>query len=212
MLPTQPKPLSLPPPRGSITPSTPLRGSLDERALIEAMPASHLVKGMFFSRLVDDLEGDWAKVSSELRAPPALGRYIPFSDYPNADHLLLAFRSAKKRYPTLDLSEGLRRVAREHVKTFLGSTLGRISSAMIGDVGGALAALPSLYARVIMGPRYGYEPRREGCAVLTLQGGYGPWENVIGQVEGIVLHYGGQPTIVCATRGDDVKELEIRWR
>lgn len=206
-----PKPFSYPPPKGVVTPAAVLRGALDERQAIATMPASHTLKGMFFTRLVSDLAEDWAGVASELRAPPSLGRYIPFSDYPNADHLLLSFRCARRRFPGLDVPEGLRRLAREHVTTFLESTFGRISAAMIGDVPGALAALPSLYARILSGPRYAYAARAEREVELRLFNGHAPWENVIGQLEGVVLHYGGRPEIECRWEAEATRLFVVRW-
>lgn len=135
-----PKPFSYPPPKGVVTPAAVLRGALDERQAIATMPASHTLKGMFFTRLVSDLGEDWSSVASELRAPPSLGRYIPF-----------------------------------------------------------------------FGPRYAYAARAERQVELRLFNGHAPWENVIGQLEGVVLHYGGRPEIECRWEAEATRLFTVRW-
>lgn len=198
-------------PSGRISPSDLFLGDVDDRAIIQAFPKDQTLKGMFFGRFVDALASDWAAVALELAAPPALGRYIPFADYPNADHMLLAFRCARRRFPALGSRESIRRVAQEDMGTFLSSTLGRITSAMLSTPDAALAALPSVYQRVSKGPRYQFEAAGPQRAVLRLSDSYGPWEYVIGQLEGIMLHYGGKPTVVCAAELDGTRRFEVSW-
>lgn len=192
-------------------------GDVDDRAIIQAFPKDQSLKGMFFGRFVDELAGDWSAVVPSLVAPPALGRYLAFADYPNADHLLLAFRCAKRRFPTMGSRESIRRVAREDMATFLGSTLGRITAAMLNTPEGALAALPSVYQRVSRGPSYAFEPRGAGGAVLRLRDSHGPWEYIVGQIEGILGHYGAVPTLTCsvdldgANPGASVRRFDVSW-
>ncbi len=194
-------------------------GDVDERAIIQAFPKDQSLKGMFFGRFVDELAGDWKAVAPDLVAPPALGRYLAFADYPNADHLLLAFRCARRRFRDLGSRESIRRVAREDMATFLGSTLGRITAAMLNTPDGALAALPSVYQRVSRGPSYSFEPREQNAAVLRLRNSYGPWEYIVGQIEGILGHYEAKPIISCSVEADptdavgrsSVRRFDVSW-
>jgi uncharacterized protein (TIGR02265 family) len=203
--------ISLPPPSGTIQPVVPFEGDLDERAILAAFPREQSTKGMFFGRFVADLRGSWDRTARELVSPPLFGRYLPFSDYPLVDHLNLAFKSARKRFPGIGLREGIRRVARDDVKTFLGSVLGRISAAMLDEPGAALAAVPGVFERISSGPRYAVVRADARDVVLRLSDGHGPWEYVVGQLEGILLHYRAAPSLRCATEPGGVKRFEVRW-
>lgn len=186
-------------------------GDVDDRAIIQAFPKDQSLKGMFFGRFVDELADDWAGVVPDLVAPPALGRYLAFADYPNADHLLLAFLCARRRFPGVGSRESIRRVAREDMATFLGSTLGRITAAMLNTPEGALAALPSVYQRVSKGPSYTFEPRGKSGAVMRLRDSHGPWEYIVGQLEGILGHYGAEPSLTCSVELDGSKRFDVSW-
>ena len=158
---------------------------------------------MFYGRFVDELGGDWATVARDLLAPPALGRYLPFADYPNVDHFRLAVTCARRRFPALGSRESIRRVAREDMATFLRSTLGRITAAMLITPASALGALPSVYDRISKGLRYTSEPSGPRAARIKVRGSHGPWEYVVGQLEGILGHYETEPSIVCSLENDE---------
>jgi hypothetical protein len=48
----------------------PLTGTLELEAKAKAIPASYLVKGMFFRRLREAVGSDWDTVSRTLSEPP----------------------------------------------------------------------------------------------------------------------------------------------
>ncbi len=208
--PVEPRRATLSPPRGRITGSFRFSGDLDERLLLERFPPEQRVKGMFCARFAAELESDWRMVERELRAPPLLGRYLPFHDYPLVDHLLLALRCAQKRFGPLGQREAIRRIARRDMETFLSSTLGRITSALLRTPAETLAALPGVYERVARGPRYQCERRGERAASMRLEHSFGPWEYVVGQLEGVVGHYAVEPTIECFQEGT-ARRFDLSW-
>jgi uncharacterized protein (TIGR02265 family) len=199
------------PPSGEITESVAFRGDVDVKIILSAIPKDQRLKGMFFGRFVADLGADWEAVAKRLVAPPKLGKYVPFFDYPLVDHADLSFTCARRRFPGISLREAVRRLARDDMKTFLGSTFGRVTAAIATTPEQALLAVPDAYRRVVVGPRYTAEARGPRRVTLELVDAFGLWEYQVGQLEGIVRHYGEVPRVRCSKSASGARVYDVEW-
>jgi uncharacterized protein (TIGR02265 family) len=200
----------LPAPTAALTPTTALAED-DAASMLDGFRPAHMVKGMFCSRLVSELGSTFAAMSSELTAPPRLGRYLPFTDYPMLDQARLAFAVARKRSPRAPLGEAVRRLARDDISVFLTSTLGKITVAVVDDPRSALLAVPTAYKHTVRGCRFEAEPSGERGVRLTAFDLPGAWGYQIGQLEGIVMHWRATPTIRCADLGSGRRRFDVTW-
>ncbi len=188
-----------------------LAGDIDTSTALSVFPREHTLKGMFFSRFVKELGAEWPRIERRLIAPPRLGTYLPFADYPLVDHADIALVVARKRAPGLPHREALRRLARQDIGTFLDSTIGRVTAAVVSSPRAALLALPDAYKRVVTGPTLRASALADDRIRLSFVSAFGLWEYQIGQIEGIVRHYGGQPRTRCSLEADGVRAYDVSW-
>ena len=169
----------------------PLLGHVDAEERFMRFPASHLMKGMFFSRMIA-LGGPeaYAQIEPRMTKRPQLGRYLPFSDYPQVDFSRLAHHVAITRYPGTDVVEAMRRLAREDVRTFAKSVIGSVMLALVGsDLKAALLKLPDMYAASLKGGVVRATERATNVIELAYSDFYG-WLDCypIGHIEGLAAH------------------------
>jgi uncharacterized protein (TIGR02265 family) len=134
-----------------VTSETALGGSVDPEERFGRFPADFALKGMFFSRLIELGEVHMTGARSRLVGPPRLGRYLPFSDYPQVDYSRLCHAVAVGRFAKLPVREAMRRLARLDYETFAESTLGRVSLAFTADADAAVLSLPRSFSAVLRG-------------------------------------------------------------
>jgi uncharacterized protein (TIGR02265 family) len=174
----------------------PISGVFDVEATARVFTRAHLVKGMFFNRLLAILGASFGDLVPSLQAPPRLGKYLPFSDYPQGDYLRVASAVALRAYPAWPLREGIRRLSRDDFKVFADSTLGRVLLAVVGDVHAALLNVPSMYMKVASADwKITGEEIDKGAVRITFAPVLGPWEFQLGQLEGVVLAFGKRPSV-----------------
>jgi len=184
--------------RRRVTRGTALAGAVDAEARFERFPSYFTAKGMFFARMVElGGEATWRAVEPRLSKRPALGRYLPFSDYPQEDFSRLAHAVAVHKEPRVEVLEAMRRLGRVDISTFAKSSLGSVVFALVaGDVRSALLKLPDMYRMSLKGGAV--TAREDDAGVITLQfeDWYG-WLDCypVGQIEGLVAHYGRDCTI-----------------
>jgi hypothetical protein len=166
-----------------------LSGDYDEEEDARSMPKGFRVKGMFFSRLVEELGGGFANVRTRLSDPPR-DAYVAFRDYPSSDYTRVMAAAARRRYPDVGLREASRRLARDDMHVFGASTLGRVVLSVVGDARGALLKTPFVFEKLAPGEwrvdAHDVDARTVRIEFVPL---YGRWEYTLGQLEGIVLHY-----------------------
>lgn len=98
---------------------------IDVPARIRATPPEATVKGMF-------IEAPIAVAQRRSGQRPGRREYIPFKDYPVAEHNQVLVACAMAGYPDVPLREGLRRLGRDALRTFLESLAGRVVFAAAG--------------------------------------------------------------------------------
>lgn len=171
----------------------PLVGHVDAEERFERFPSGHLMKGMFFNRMVA-LGGAraYADVESRLVKRPQLGRYLPFSDYPQVDFSRLAHQVAITKFPGLDVVESMRRLARFDIQTFADSAVGSVMLALVGrDPCAGLLKLPEMYRASLKGGEVVAKALAPDVIELSYRDFYG-WLDCypIGHIEGLVAHCG----------------------
>ena len=172
-----------------------LSGDVDAEALARAIPKTNVVKGMFFTRHVSQLGAGFANVIPLLDAPPRFGKYVPFSDYLQSDYMRVMAAVARKSYARVGLREGMRRLGRDDFNVFGESTFGRVILAIVGDAKAALLKTPGIYMKMAPGDwTVTGEEIEESLVRIEFCPTYGSWEYQLGQLEGVVLKYGVEPT------------------
>jgi uncharacterized protein (TIGR02265 family) len=193
-----------------LTPAQYLRGTLDGEATARNIPSSFLVKGMFFARVVSQLGDGYANVVPQLAAPPRLGRYVPFSDYPQADYVRLSVAAAAKLYPNVPLREGLRRLGRDDFGVLATSTIGKVTLAAVGDARSVLLKAAYIYESLSRGWKVTGEALDASTVRITFAPVYGTWEYTLGQLEGVVLNFGGTPTTTVNELPGRTVQFDVR--
>ena len=180
----------------------PLVGDVDPAERFERFPAGFTMKGMFFSRLLElepatDGPRLLDRMSIELAVRPTLGRYLPFSDYPQVDYSRLAWQIATAREPAVDGVEAMRRLARLDVATFAASRLGTVVFALVGDDPvQALLKLPDMYRMSLRGGAVTARLTSPDVVELAYVDFYG-WLDCypIGHIEALCQHFGRRAQI-----------------
>jgi uncharacterized protein (TIGR02265 family) len=179
----------------TVSSSQSLSGDVDAESIARQIPKTNLVKGMFFARHVSMLGAEFANVTQSLEAPPRFGKYVPFSDYPQSDYMRVMSAVARKSYARLGLREGMRRLGRDDFNVFGESTFGRVILAVVGDAKAALLKTPGIYMKMAPGDWIATGEEIDDTTVrIEFCPTYGSWEYQLGQLEGVVMKYGVQPT------------------
>lgn len=190
----------------------PLVGDYDFEANAKEVPESYVVKGMFFLRLAERVGKDWDRIASTLDRPPRRGRYVAFSDYPQADYERLSVFVARKLHPQSGLREAVRRLARDDFDIFAASTFGRVVLTVVGDARSALHKVPYVYSKVAPGH---VSVRAEDLDAHTVRiefdPNYGSWEYQLGQLEGIVVAFGGRPSVRIHELPDRLLRFDVTY-
>lgn len=195
-----------------VVPSTQLTGTLDVEATARRIPRTYVLKGMFFSGLVSSLGAEFEALASKLDAPPRLGRYVPFSDYPQSDYLRVSARVAQKTYPNLSIREALRRLGRRDYDVFAGSTFGKIMLSVVGDAQAALHKVPMVYTKVAPGDwTVTSEQIHPRTVRLEFAPSYGSWEYQLGQLEGVVMNFRASPSIIVSEIPDHKLRFDVSY-
>ncbi len=195
----------------TLTPTAVLQGTIDIEATARNIPPTYQVKGMFFSRVLGQLGSGFADVEARLQAPPRLGKYVPFSDYPQADYVRVTGAAAHKIYPGVGLREGLRHLGRDDFAVFAESTFGKVILAAVGDARSALLKTPFIYEKMAPG---GWSVTGQELDAQTIRLSFGPvygsWEYQLGQLEGVVLNFGATPVTTVSELPGRVIQFDVK--
>lgn len=197
--------------RYRLTLSTPLDSAPDPEARFQRFPSSYTIKGMFFSRPIEILGADYNALLPQLKRPQSGGRYLAFRDYPQEDYSRISHAAATRRWPHVSVAEAMRQLARDDIRIFGASRLGRVVLAMTGDVTSSLLKLPEMYGMSLKGGEVTAETVQEGVK-LEFRDFLG-WVDCypVGTVEGLVLHYGQEPEVEIECSGEGDATYLVRW-
>ena len=189
----------------------PLVGDVELEACLRAIPAEFMVKGMFFARYVNALEGAWERMASSLDAPARHGRYHAFESYPMRDYMRLFDRVARDRFPG-STREAYRLMSRGEIEVFSESTLGKVAFSLVSDPAASLVRYPDLLAAVTRGPSVAAHKRDAKHVTMIFDRVFGTPEQVIGLIEGLVMMFEEEPVIdVAVGEGLARMTLDVRW-
>lgn len=191
----------------------PLRGDVDIAGLIDKCPLEHAIKGLFVAPLVSRCGTQWREVEATLEAPPRLGRFVPFSDYPLRDYLRIMDAAARKSFPDVSGREAHRRISRSVFETFVDSTFGKVTAPLLGDPMTALSHYCRIYSTMMRGSTAVLAPAGPGadCACLQFRSYYSTVEAVVGVPEGVLMAVGVEPTVRVEVLGKGAIDAEVRW-
>ncbi len=196
-------------PGGTNLPS--LRGDVDIPRLLRTIPATHAIKGVFVAPNAATVGADWPRVTATLRSPPRGGKYVAFTDYPLADHVLLSDLAARKLYPGKPTCEAHRLLARGTMDTFTQTTLGRIALAFTSGPTALLNKYGEVFNRLVTGPKAFVRSVDDVSAEVEYSGYYSLREAIYGVLEGIVLACDLTPTVTIEARGDGRYLAQVSW-
>lgn len=188
-----------------------MEGERDPEIVARETPANYRVKGMYFLRLREKVGHQWDTVAPMLDQPPEGGRYLAFKDYPQSDYTRLIAAAAARAYPRLPPREAIRRVARDDIRVFSKSTLGKVVLSVVGDARKALMTMASVYKKMASGD---WKIRATELSARDVRIEFvdlhGMWEYQLGQIEGVVTHYGAGCTVTVEELGPQHVRFDAR--
>lgn len=190
----------------------PLTVVVDPAERIAAVPRDHTVKGMFIADFVGHLGPKWPAAAAELVAPPRLGRYLPFSDYPRIDHTRLLYAVARARHPQATPVQGARLTTRRDAQVFMNSLVGKALLTPVTSAKGVLLSAPRAYQLVVRaGIVRGFDVGERHVRLEYRD--YAGWVEgaAIGLLEGLLSTYGARGTIEVEFLSDADANYDITW-
>lgn len=186
-------------------------GDVDPAAFLAATPESATCKGLYFHTMLDMM----AKLPKELRADITVERprYLPFLDYPLREHMRLSFAVVPRLFPGIPTRQAFREMGWKAYPDFAATMLGRVLFGVLGD---------DLERAFEAGPRAIAQSVKPGLAVVStlaerhvrmeyydIFGVLDPY--YIGVVEGMVRHYGFEPSVRIHTMDIANAVLDVKW-
>lgn len=191
---------------------TRLLGDVDVEAKVQALGNQHVLKGMFFTSVLQGLPaGEWEALAAQLVDPPRDGRYVAFRDYPQSDYLRISVAVAQHRFPGVGTREGLRQLSRRDFDVFAASRFGKVLLSLVRDARGALMKFPVVYDKVAGGD-YQMSAKELDPHTVRVEFARYPhtWAFQVGQLEATVLHYGTEPEILVRELSPEHVQLDVR--
>ena len=183
--------------RFTVTPLDTFTQPIDMAARVGKFPPTAMVKGLFFARL--------AAIVGE-------GSYVAWRDYPQAEYARLTGLAGAKAHPTQPPAEQLRRVARDDFATFAKEPVGAMALSFVRSPATLFQQLPRLYKLVLKGGNVAVRKKDDACVEVEFTDFFGQLDcYMIGQMEGMVRHYGVHPTIDAELKKYEHAVFTIRW-
>jgi uncharacterized protein (TIGR02265 family) len=181
---------------------------LDVNAEIEGLPKGATMKGLFMLPMVAEAQ------SRGVTLPAARDRYLPFSDYPLAEHARLLVESAHSFYPNLTTRRGLRKLGHAAVHAFRQATIGKVMWATVSSVDSALEAASKTYSIAVPSSHLSTLERSPGRAVVRLWGGAHCFldSNHVGTLEGVLRASQVEGSVAVRVESRFVADYLLTWR
>ena len=179
---------------------------VDLAAHIALAPAGGKVKGMFFRKVLDEVQ---RKGGPSIRERS----YFTFSDYPLADWLTLLRDAAAAAHPRDPIREGLRKLGRSMYPTFADSTVGKVLFSVAGrDVMRALPLYPRIWSVISNHGTAAIDELTPGRVVIRQRN---VWDFVdcfqLGSIEGGFGFFGIHADVKLAALSPCDADFEVTW-
>jgi len=192
------------------TASVPLTGDVPLAEVLGRIGDDYSRKGFFFRRHVRVLGEEFHALREELEAPPVLGTYLPFADYPTRDYFRVIDRAARLQFPGLAMAEAHRRFGREELGSFLEQVIARVAWSAFDDPMAVFVGYAELAKRVMTRPHGHAKKIGERHARVEYHDSLGSIPYGIGVFEGVVLAFKQHPRIAVTFDGS-VLRYDVRW-
>jgi uncharacterized protein (TIGR02265 family) len=189
-----------------------LQGDVDVARLLRTIPADHTIKGVFIAPNASAVARDWPELAGYLRAPPRGGKYIPFTDYPLSDHVLIADAAARRMFPGHPTRQAHRLLGRSTIEEFTKTTLGRVALALVSNPKTVFTKYCELFNKMLSGPSVGVTAVDATSAELEYRAYYYMVEAIHGVLEGLVALCGSAPVVTVSGRGDGRYVARAEWQ
>lgn len=178
----------------------------DLAAHLALAPRDGTVKGMFFSRIIDETRARASK-------PFDARGHFPFSSYPLADWLTLLYNAARAAYPTEPVRSGLRRLGRSMYPTFAESMIGKVVFSIAGNsVMRALPLYPKIWSVISNHGTAEIDELTPGRVVIRLRNVWDYLDSFqFGSLEGGMGFFGIAASVKIASLGPCDADFEITW-
>jgi uncharacterized protein (TIGR02265 family) len=179
---------------------------LDADWHLRAIPPAATLKGMFTAPIL---------VEARRRGivfPNARERYLPFVDYPLAEHARLLVDAAHAFFPNESLRRGLRRLGHQAVDAFQHSTVGRVMWSGATDPAAALEVMVKGYG--LVSPLTSLELVERGPGRTRLRAAHVHWfldSHHVGVFEGILRACGAAGRVTVRLDSPSDGELLCTW-
>jgi uncharacterized protein (TIGR02265 family) len=179
---------------------------LDPQAVLNAVPASATIAGMFF---LAALEGARRRGTS---LTPRRERYLRFGFYPLAEFIPLLVEAAGKFYPARSLRDALRLIGQAGPAAFSNSVLGKVTLGAAEGVHEAISAIAGTYAINVPGSRCDILQTSPRSAVLGLRNVHHFLDSHhVGVFEGTLQYAGVSGRVKIASQSETSADLLLEW-
>lgn len=193
-------------PPSSVFVDPPWSRPLDPMAVLNAVPASSTIAGMFFLAALEGAKRRGVTLT------PTRDRYLRFGFYPLAEFAPLLVEAAKKFYPERSLREGLRAIGHVAPIAFSSSVLGKVTLGAAEGVHAAIAAIASTYAINVPGSRCDILETSERSAILALRDVHHFLDSHhVGVFEGTLKYAGVAGRVKIASQSATSADLLLEW-
>lgn len=193
-------------PTSSVFVEPPWGRPLDPTAVLNAVPATSTIAGMFFLAALEGAKRRGVVLS------PARDRYLRFGFYPLAEFVPLLVDAAKKFHPERSLREGLRAIGHVGPIAFSSSVLGKVTLGAAEGVHAAIAAIASTYAINLPGSRCDVLETSQRSAILALRDVHHFLDSHhVGVFEGTLEYAGVSGRVRIASQSSRSADLLLEW-
>jgi uncharacterized protein (TIGR02265 family) len=190
--------------------TSPLMLPVEMAEVLARLGDDYTRKGFFFSRHVRTLGDDFEAVRATLEAPPKLGLYFPFQDYPTRDYMRVFHAAALKRHPQVSTAEAHRLLAREELGSYLELAVGRVTFGMFSDPMAFIIAYDELARRVMSKPIGRTTRLGDRHVQVAYEDPIGCLPYALGALEGIIMAFKMHPRVTVKETAKGTV-FDLRW-
>jgi uncharacterized protein (TIGR02265 family) len=181
---------------------------LDVEEYVRATPKGAVIKGMFLGRMVQACREQGYTLTT------AGDRYVPFKEYPMAEHMRVLVEASTLLFPNRSLRSSLRSMGRTAHEAFSKSIVGGVivGSVHETDVLARLDVLIRGYALMMPTSHVELVESRDKHALVRMHSVYSFWDtHHVGVVEGFLHASGAMVDVRVRTHSIAAGDMLIAW-